>query len=359
LERRADRSRARAAELAKRSAELQKDIDAQRDSLTEAAAEVRSGEENLSRIEEQRASLADRKARDTALLEAEHAHLAQLTSGLVRLVRVPPGGLLAWPGAPVDAARGEMLLDAALTSVRTRAEKARLELAELGQLGATLEDKRRETERAAADLQARQVALAALVEKRQLLFQRTERDRLAEEKRAEKAAGAARDLRDLMGRIEAEQETTPKLKAASRLPAPSPKQIEAARRAGLPVVGDVKIRFGQSDGVGAAARGVTLAARPGAAVTAPASGIVRFAGPFRGYREILILEHPGGYHSLIAGMARIDVAVGASLGAGEPVGTMDDRPGAKPELYYELRHNGQPVDPVAAFSAVDVKGTVR
>ena len=359
LERQAEASRAKAAELAKRTEALQKELDEQRENLTEAAAQVRAGEEELSRIEEQRASLGDRLATEAALLKSERSRLAALTSGLVRLARIPPGGLLAWPGAPVDAARGEILLDAALTAVRTRAERAKADLAELNDLGTKLEGKRREAERAAADLKARQTELAALVEKRQLLYRHSETDRKAEAALADKAAGEAKDLRDLMARIEAEQQAEARRKPAVRtvLPVP-PKHPQGVARPGLPVIGEVKVRFGQSDGVGAA-RGMTLIARPGGTVTAPAAGTVRFAGPFRSYREILILEHPGGYHSLIAGMARIDVAVGASVGAGEPVGAMDDRPDARPELYYELRHNGQPVDPVAAAAAIDVKGTVR
>ncbi len=354
LEKHAEQSRAKAAALAQRSAGLEKELDARRDGLTAAAAEVRAAEEALSRIEDQRAALADRKARDTALLTTERARLAHLTSGLARLVRVPPGERLAWPGGPVDAARGEMLLDAALSSVKSQAENARHELAELDETEATLAEKEREAEAAAAELKSRQATLAALVEQREKLYRETENDRAEAEKQAEAASNAARDLKDLMARIEAERHPVSNSKLVSHAPA-----VQTAPRPGLPVAGEVKVRFGQKDGVGQTARGITLLSRPGAAVVAPQAGIVRFAGPFRGYRQILILEHPGGYHSLIAGMARIDVAVGASLGAGEPVGMMDDRPGAKPELYFELRHDGQPVDPMGAVSAVDAKGTVR
>jgi len=319
---------------------------------------VRAGEEELSRLEGQRSQLAEHASQASERLKAERARLAALTSGLVRLVRIPPGGLLAWPGAPVDAARGEILLDAALTSVRGRADRARADLAELNELEAKLEGKRREAERAAGELRSRQSELAALVERRQGLYRRTENDRKAAEQRAAKAADDAKDLRDLMARIEAEQQAEAKRKVAAAVPPPAPKRGPAPARGSFPVAGEIRVRFGQNDGAGTA-RGITLLARPGATVTAPAGGTVRFAGPFRSYREILILEHSGGYHSLIAGMARIDVAVGANVGAGEPVGAMDDRPDARPELYYELRHNGQPVDPAAAASAIDVKGTVR
>ena len=139
-------------------------------------------------------------------------------------------------------------------------------------------------------------------------------------------------------------------------------QADAARfagGAGLPIAGQIKTAFGHDNGLGITSHGLTIVARPGATVTAPAAGTVKFAGPFRGYREILILEHSGGYLSLIAGMARINVAVGTSVGTGEPVGAMDERPDARPELYYELRRNGQPVDPEAGALRDDVKGKAR
>ena len=90
--------------------------------------------------------------------------------------------------------------------------------------------------------------------------------------------------------------------------------------------------------------------RTEAQVIAPYDGQVAFAGPFRGYGLLLIIEHSEGYHTLLAGMARIDCTVGQRLLAGEPVGVMgqDD---AKPALYVELRHNGQPVNPLPWLTA--------
>jgi murein hydrolase activator len=81
-----------------------------------------------------------------------------------------------------------------------------------------------------------------------------------------------------------------------------------------------------------------------------------FAGPFRGYGLILIVEHPNGYHSLIAGLGRIDTAVGQHVLAGEPVGVMGSPTDGNPELYFELRRNGQPINPQRGMSASDGKG---
>jgi len=82
---------------------------------------------------------------------------------------------------------------------------------------------------------------------------------------------------------------------------------------------------------------------------------VMFRGPFRGYGEILIIEHGGGYHTLLAGLARTDVALGQWLLAGEPVGIMGPASNGSPELYFELRHDGQPIDPSPWLGLPDPK----
>src|SRR4029078_4298715 len=86
----------------------------------------------------------------------------------------------------------------------------------------------------------------------------------------------------------------------------------------LPVNG-VKIRaFGGSDGAGGVAKGISLTTRAGAQVTTPCDGWVVYAGPFRSYGQLLILNAGGGYHVLIAGMERISVNIGQFVLTGEP-----------------------------------------
>ncbi len=361
LEQQAAESRAKAAELARRTAQMQKDLEEQRQSLTEAAADVRTGEQALSRLEDEQAQLAGRYGDESLVLERDRAKLARLTAGLVRLSRIPPGGLLAWSQAPIDAARAEMLLGTALSATRASAKETEGELERLEETGRALDAKRKEATHAASVLTTRRAALQQLVDRRQSLYRQTDSDRQAAEARAQKIADEAKDLRDLVARIEAEQAQAEREAARRKthVQKPQPPGVRFAGGAGLPIAGEVKARFGQDNGLGTTARGITIVARPGATVTAPAAGTVRYAGPFRGYREILILEHSGGYLSLIAGMARINVAVGTSVGTGEPVGTMDERPDARPELYYELRRNGQPVDPEAKALPVEVKGKAR
>jgi septal ring factor EnvC (AmiA/AmiB activator) len=120
-------------------------------------------------------------------------------------------------------------------------------------------------------------------------------------------------------------------------------------------VNGTRIRdFGGSDGTGGVQKGISLAARAGAQVTTPCDGWVVYAGPFRSYGQLLILNAGGGYHVLIAGMERISVNIGQFVLTGEPVATMGSTSqvasilatsASQPVLYVEFRKDGTPIDP--------------
>ena len=124
----------------------------------------------------------------------------------------------------------------------------------------------------------------------------------------------------------------------------------------MPVHGRLLKRYGQqvkSDGQ--ASKGITIATREGAQVIAPFDGKVVYAGEFRGYGLILIIEHGKRYHTLLAGIERVDAVVGQWILAGEPIGVMTGDGVRKPELYLELRRNGQPINPLPWLAATGDK----
>ena len=110
-----------------------------------------------------------------------------------------------------------------------------------------------------------------------------------------------------------------------------------------PVKGNIIKKYGDATDSGLSAKGITIGTRPYAQVISPYDGTVLFESPFRGYGELLIIEHGDGYHTLLAGIGRLDTSVGQSLLAGEPVGIMVAD--SNPSLYIEIRKNGQPVNP--------------
>jgi septal ring factor EnvC (AmiA/AmiB activator) len=127
----------------------------------------------------------------------------------------------------------------------------------------------------------------------------------------------------------------------------------------LPSSGLIVGPYGEPGRFGDARQGVRLSVYPGAPVVAPIDGTVRFAGRFEPYGQILILEHAGGYHSLIAGLGRIDVAEGQGVLAGEPVALTSSPEGRQigaPTLYYELRLRGRPIDPIQGLLRAQERG---
>ena len=131
----------------------------------------------------------------------------------------------------------------------------------------------------------------------------------------------------------------------------------------LPVAGQKLLGFGEPDGLGGESQGLTLATRPGAPVLAPADGWVVYAGPFRSYGQVLILNAGDGYHIVLAGMERIDAALGQFVLGGEPVGVMGatrlasigdiDHTSAQPILYVEFRKDGNSINSAPWWAPAD------
>ena len=123
----------------------------------------------------------------------------------------------------------------------------------------------------------------------------------------------------------------------------------ASARLTAPVTGQLVRHFGDPTDAGAAT-GIAYQAAPAARVVAPCAGRVVYAGPFRSYGKLLILDCGRGYHVVLSGFERLDAQVGQALGAGAPVGVMpgwDPRATAiRPALSVELRHAGEPINPL-------------
>ena len=133
-----------------------------------------------------------------------------------------------------------------------------------------------------------------------------------------------------------------RLTGVEAAPSPEPSATTAPAPYLLPVTGRTVLGFGVPQGSGTST-GLTLAPRPGAQVVAPAAGRVAFAGPYRGYGRIVIIEHAGGWTSLVTGLARTDVTVGEQLVAGAPLGIAAQ---SRPAITVELRRDGEPVNPL-------------
>lgn len=199
--------------------------------------------------------------------------------------------------------------------------------------------------------EAEVAAAKAAKEKKQAEEQAAREAREAEEQ-ARRTAQEAQAASDKANRDAAEAQAREQAKEQAKTQTRS--FTKAQGEMPFPARGNLVTKFGQTDDSGSPSKGISIETRPDAQVIAPYDGQVVFAGPFRGYGLLLIIEHAEGYHTLLSGMARLDGTVGQHLLAGEPVGVMGQSEG-KPLLYVELRHNGQPVNPLPWLTARKTK----
>jgi septal ring factor EnvC (AmiA/AmiB activator) len=118
----------------------------------------------------------------------------------------------------------------------------------------------------------------------------------------------------------------------------------------LPALGRRVLSFGDTTSNGRKSQGIVIETRHNAQVTSPCDGWIVYAGEFRSYGQLLIINAGGGYHVLLAGLSHIDAQLGQFVLAGEPVGNMGAAPKGKsqdnaPVLYVEFRKEGRPTDP--------------
>lgn len=372
------RTRAESERIAAEIAGMRDDRAALVRSAIETAAKVRAGEERMVEIER---NLEGLDARQQALRESLHERrelIGQVLASLQRMGRRPPPAMLVGPDDVLKSVRTAMLLGTLVPEMRDAVGVLARDLEELSTLRSRIAGEADQLRRGAVALRDERVRLDALAEARRAQVAESERVLEAEKARAASLARQAGDLEHLIGRMETEiaaahraaeaartttvargsavldrRQQMAALQNAARMTPAIP--FEQARGAlSLPVLG-VRLReFGDPDGLGGTERGLSVATRPGASVTAPADGWVVYSGPFRTYGQLLILNAGGGYHLVLAGMDRITVDLGQFVLAGEPVGVMGHAPppasavttgSSQPVLYVEFRKDGSSVDP--------------
>lgn len=317
--------------------------------LVKAGQSIKDKEYLLHKLESRITALGAEKEELESNLENDYAHFADLVLALSRLQRVPPEALLARPGAPLETAQTALLLESILPAVYGRAATLAEDLSRLGKIERELQTDQQTERIALATLATEQEKLETLADERRSLMEKLDRDYRVSGLRVQQLADEARNLADLMRRLEKErraQELAQRTANASRQK-PSAAPVPSMGNIQWPVGGRVVIAYGETDMIGARSEGVRLEARAKALVVAPMGGIVRFAGPFKNYGGMVILEHKDGYHSLLGGIQDITVGLNQSVRAGEPIGKLPSASsrGGLPALYYELRHKGRSVNP--------------
>ncbi|MDE1468175.1 murein hydrolase activator EnvC family protein [Aurantiacibacter sp. D1-12] len=321
--------------------------------IQQAEAGIAAARARMQMVDGERAELREELGR-------EQRPLVRLTAALQQFSRRPVAFSVLRPGEVQDVVYLRAMLHNAVPQVQESTAGLRMQIARAAEL-------RREAEAATEALSAEEVALE---ERRAQLAEVESESRLAARaagvdanREAERALALSEQVRDLDGLVEELDRAGALRQRLAALPGPqlrpaAPEAAQVADGSGaapslsvsdaglssyiLPVSGRTVTGFGAPSGSGLS-QGLTLAPLDGAQVVAPADGRVAFAGPYRGYGQIVIIEHAGGFTSLITGLARSDVRVGVEVVGGAPLGVAGPD---RPTVTLELRKDGEPVNPV-------------
>ena len=346
----------------------------------EAAARLRQAEATTEDAVLRLEALATARREAAARLAARAESLRPLLPLILRLAMYPTETLLAVPATTEDRLRGVMVLQGLSHQIEREAEALRRDQAALDAATRALEQETPKYAAAVAAQAAQAAALDRQIAAAQALRRQAEGEAEAASRKAAAEAARTETLRNALAVLEARQraeearqraaeEARARDDAAVREDRRRRAEDEAARQkvaaaappVGVtkgpfvaPVAGRVVRSWGEATEGGPAA-GLSYQAAPAARVVAPCSGRVMFADAFRSYGLLTIMDCGGGHHLVLAGFERLDVRVGQTVHAGEPVGVMPTwdpaSGGRRPSLYVELRHDGRPVNPAPLLRA--------
>jgi septal ring factor EnvC (AmiA/AmiB activator) len=316
------------------------------------AADIAAAQANIDAAEARIAIIAELQRQQTYRLAEQQGPLVRLTAILQKIARRPPALALLESESLSEIVHVRAALRHVLPAVQARTRALRAEVARSRQL-------RAQAAQAQAALVSSQQALA---QRRSELAQReaeqrgdARRLRAGAQREGDRVLALGEDVRDILDAMDVERDAGQTAARLAVLPGPEldaqratatrrPVKAAASPAYVLPVAGALRSGLGEGSNSGYRARGLTLAAAAGSAVRAPAAGRIVYAGRYRGFGMIVIIEHDRRWNSLIANMADVrvskgeQVAQGALIGAAAPTGS---------DIIVELRRNNRPIDILA------------
>lgn len=355
VERAIIQSKKRTQRLEQTTKELGHDIRALRVTVIETAQKTLLQEELVTRIEGELSRYHMEESLKMRELDRRYDAINFTLGTLQRISRVPPEALLGPRSNILDKVRTSILLSAVVPKLNKETTRLKAELTVLGRIRTEISLKKTDLSNANNTMERERIALDRLIKRKADLRGRAIEEANENRQQIAKLAESAGNLRALIDGLK-------KKRGLIFSPRATPNQTKHTAfsltrgRLPMPARGIITAHFGQTDKIGAKLKGLVIKTRESARVIAPHDGQIVFAGPFRRYGKLLIIAHGEGYHTLLAGFAAIDGIVGQWLMAGEPVGIMGQtNEGKKPELYLELRQDGEPIDPSLWMSIKKIK----
>lgn len=318
------------------------------------AGRIQAIEAEIVEAEARVALIEKMRERIRARLAEKQKPAMRLAAALQTMSSRPPAMALVQPGTTSDLVHVRMLLAGLAPEIRTRTEGLRADLDESRRLKQDAAKALDVLAEGRKRLDENRAALVRLEAQHRQASRRFASGAMAEQDRALALGEKARDIVELIDQLGIQSATRGSLEslpgpllrpsrpgAANSIPTDVVMTGPAKLDYRLPVTGQLVTGLGEVSTTGARAKGLTLRASAQAQVSAPHRGRIAFAGPFKGYGQIVIIDHGDGWTSLITDMATLSVRVGETVIQGSPIG----RTGRVPaRVTVELRRSGQPVD---------------
>lgn len=388
-------SESRRKALAEQIESLDKDRATINRSLIETTKNSRALEKRIAKAGKRLSQLRDEQREIRVSLNGKRALLAEVLGALQRMGRNPPPALLVTPEDALSSVRSAILLGSVIPEMRSETAILIGELQMLAKVSEGISSQRESLSLDLASLAQDEERLNLLLEEKRQLASGITTDLAQESAKAAELAAKANSLNELISSLETQISSVRKATEAARIADEERKQRESERIAEAkkfqsdeafsdagriapaiafdeaksllpyPVGGTLLTDYGERDELGDAHQGLSLESFANARVVSPTDGWIVYAGPFRSYGQLLIINAGAGYHIVLAGMEKINVSPGQFVIVGEPIGTMGSQQLAslgqvdvsttKPILYVEFRKDGKAIDPTPWWAETNLE----
>ena len=344
VERDLNSSKQAAQALAEKLAANQKDLDALSTRAAQLAIALQASEARVEASEKKTEAVEAERDEKQREFDERREQFAHTLGSLMAFHQLPVAAMLSGGDTLESMLKTASALEHTNQALAERTAALKQHMEQLNQAKQRARDQRAELERGRKQLASDQQKLDQQLEARKTARAQLSTDKQAAEARIEALSKQAKNLQDLLQRLERE----PRF-GRSRLATEQWRSAAAAKgQLRVPITGSVLHRFGERKNENETYRGLVLKARSGGTVVAPFEGEVVFTGPFRDYGRMVLIKHGGGIITLLAGLGAIDVDINQRITKGEPLGRMPGTPA--PPLYLELRDGSKPIDPADWFA---------
>lgn len=346
------------------AAQVKKELDGLNQKLIAAAKKIQNGEDEVRKKQDDLEVLQKHLAESEKKFTREHGMLIETLAALQNLALRPSEAVLVQPLSPVDVMRSSILLRGSAHALEGRAQIIRQSIEDISRQKDEIAGRLADIEKENKELEKQQADMKVLSKQKSEMYSQLSTQSKEAQEKAKALASQANNLRDLVAKLEKQKElqkkqmaekarlarerATEELRAANRPDyTPQPQEPtgfgKAKGRLSRPARGPVVTKFHAEMSKGVISNGIDIKTVSKAQVIAPYDGTVIFAGPFKNFANLLIIDHGEGYTSLLSGLAETDATVGQMLLSGEPVGVMPA--GDNVKLHMEIRKKNRPVDP--------------